>query len=92
MVGLQVRLADFVMVLDQLIKHPNVRYLAYVTGRYDYIAIILTRSSDEFAHFMESVISVMPSILRAETFVHLRVYKGKVIGPDSGQLSLAVNR
>lgn len=84
--GLQVRLADLRMVADQLTKHPNVCYLANVTGRYDFIAIVVTKSSEEFANFVENVISAIPSILRTETFVNLHIYKGQVIGLDTGHL------
>ena len=85
-VGLQVRLADLRVVADQLAKNPNVCYLANVTGRYDFIAIVITRSSGEFAAFVENVISGIPSILRTETFVNLHSYKGQVIGLDTGHL------
>jgi len=85
-VGMQVRLADLRTVADQLIRQPNVCYLANVTGRYDFIAIIVTRSSREFADFVENVISPIPSILRTETFVNLNIYKGQVIGLDAGHL------
>lgn len=85
-VGMQVRLADLRAVADQLAKNPNVCYLANVTGRYDFIAIVITRSAGEFTVFMENVISGIPSILRTETFVNLHVYKGQVIGLDTGHL------
>ena len=39
-----------------------------------------------FADFVENVISAIPSILRTETFVNLRIYKGQVIGLDIEQL------
>ena len=85
-VGMQVRLVDLRAVADQLAKNPNVCYLANVTGRYDFIAIVITRSAGEFTVFMENVISGIPSILRTETFVNLHVYKGQVIGLDTGHL------
>lgn len=85
-VGLQVRLADLREVADQLTKNPNVCYLANVTGRYEFIAIVATRSSEEFADFMENVISAIPSILRTETFVSLHIYKGYATGLDTTQL------
>jgi len=83
-VGMQVRLADLRAVADQLSENPNVCYLANVTGRYEFIAIVITKSSEEFAAFMENVISGIPSILRTETFVNLHSYKGQVIGLDAG--------
>ncbi len=85
-VGLQVRLADLREVADQLTKNPNVCYLANVTGRYEFIAIVVTKSAEEFADFMENVISAIPSILRTETFVSLHIYKGHATGLDTTQL------
>ncbi len=85
-IGLQVRLSDLRGVADRLAKHPNVCYVANVTGRFDLITIVVTKSSEEFADFMEKVISDIPSVLRTETFVNLHVYKGQVVGLETGQL------
>jgi Lrp/AsnC family transcriptional regulator for asnA, asnC and gidA len=85
-VGMQVRLADLREVGEQLVQHPNVCYLVNVTGRYEFIAIVVTKSSREFAHFMENVVSAIPSILRTETFVTLNIYKGYGNGLDTTQL------
>ncbi len=90
-VGMQVRLADLRAVADQLTKHANICYLANVTGRYDFIAIVVTKSSREFADFVENIISAIPSILRTETFVNLRIYKGRVIGLDTGHLVSSID-
>jgi Lrp/AsnC family transcriptional regulator for asnA, asnC and gidA len=76
-VGLQVPLSELRSVAEQLSKNPNVCYLANVTGRYDFIAILLTRSSKEFAYIMETVVSAIPSVIRTETFVTLNIYKGR---------------
>ena len=64
-VGIQVRLADIRTVAEQLAKNPNVCYLANVTGRYEFVAIVLTKSPGEFAYFMENAVSALPSVLRA---------------------------
>ena len=85
-VGMQVRLADIRTVGNQLAQNPNVCFLANVTGRYEFIAIILTRSSREFADFMENVVSAISSIARTETFVTLNIYKGRGNGLDTSQL------
>ena len=85
-VAMQVRLSDLRSATSQLIQHKNVCYLANVTGRYDLIAIIVTKSSREFAEFMENVVSEIPSIIRTETFVSLNIYKGQQIGMDTQQL------
>jgi len=85
-VGMQVRLADLRTVAEQLVKNPNVCYLANVTGRYELIAIVVTRSQKEYADFMENAVSAIPSILRTETFVNLNIYKGHANGLDTTQL------
>jgi Lrp/AsnC family transcriptional regulator for asnA, asnC and gidA len=85
-VGIQTRLADLKSVAEQLAKNPNVCYLVNVTGQYEFIAIVVTRSSKEFAHFMENVIPSIPSILRTETFVALNIYKGHQNVLDTAQL------
>jgi Lrp/AsnC family transcriptional regulator for asnA, asnC and gidA len=84
--GLQVRMADLRKVAEELAQKPNVCYLAFVTGRYDLMAIIITRSSEELSHFIEKEISALPSILRTETFVNLDVIKGGWPGLDTTQL------
>jgi Lrp/AsnC family transcriptional regulator for asnA, asnC and gidA len=84
--GLQVRMADLRKVAETLAQQPNVCYLAFVTGRYDLMAIIMTRSSEELSHFIENEISALPSILRTETFVNLDIIKGEWPGLDTTQL------
>ncbi len=81
-VGIQVRLTALSSIADELQRHPAVCYLVNVTGRYDLIGIIVTKSSREFADFIEGTVSVIPGIDRTESFVSLRVIKGEAIGPD----------
>lgn len=84
--GLQVRMADLRKVAENLAQRPNVCYLAFVTGRYDLMAIIMTRSSEELSQFIEKEVSALPSILRTETFVNLDIIKGGWPGLDTTQL------
>lgn len=85
-VGMQVRLADLREVAEQLAQNPHVCYLVNVTGRYEFIAIVVTKSPGEFAYFMDDVVSAIPSILRTETFVTLNIYKGHGNVLDTTQL------
>ena len=73
--GFQVRVAELSQVADALIKMPNIYYLALVTGRYDLMAIIMTRTTQELSDFIKQNIPNMPSILRSETLVNLEVLK-----------------
>ena len=84
--GLQVRVADFRKVADDLAPKPNICYLAFVTGRYDLMAIIMTQSSEELSHFIETEISAISGILRTETFVNLDIIKGGASWLDTTQL------
>ena len=76
LMGMQVNMADLRKVADNLAQKPNVCYLAFVTGRYDLMVLIMARSSEELSQFIEREISAIPSILRTETFVNLDIIKG----------------
>ena len=81
--GIQIRLTYLRSIVGELTQHANVCYLANVTGRFDLIGIIVTRTAREFADFVENVVSVIPGIDRTETFVSLNVFKGETIGMDT---------
>jgi Lrp/AsnC family transcriptional regulator for asnA, asnC and gidA len=89
--GLEVKMEDLRKVADSLAQKPSVCYLAFVTGRYDLIAIIVSRSPEELSHFIEKEISAIPSILRTETFVNLDVIKGQWPWIDTTQLIRNLN-
>jgi len=89
-VGLQVHLANVKKIGQALAKHPNVCYLANVTGAYDFIAIIIAQSTREFAAFMEEHVSSIPNVAKTETFVTLNIYKGKPGILDMSQLISAL--
>ena len=84
--GLQVRMEELRKVAENLAKNQHVCYLAFVTGRYDLMAVVVTRSPEELSYFIEKEISAIPSILRTETFVNLDIIKGAWLGVDTTQL------
>jgi len=86
LMALQVRMAELREVADALVRKSNVCYLAFVTGRYDLIAVIVTRTPQELSQFIENEISSIPGILRTETFVNLDIIKGGWSGIDTTQL------
>ena len=90
-VGIQVQMADYKKVAESLASNPNVGHLTSVTGRYALIAIVLTRSSEEFSRFMEEYISTIPSVGRTETFVTLQIVKGNWPALDISQLADTFN-
>lgn len=75
-IGFQVRMEDLRKVAENLAQNQHVCYLAFVTGRYDLMAIVVTQSPEELSRFIEKEISAIPSILRTETFVNLDIIKG----------------
>lgn len=85
-VGVQIQLEHRHEVEAQLIGNPNVCYLAVVAGRYDFIAIVVTKTSGEFAEFVQNVISRIPGIMRTETCVGLDICKGMRAGMDTASL------
>jgi Lrp/AsnC family transcriptional regulator for asnA, asnC and gidA len=80
MMALQVKIADLLKVAQMLAEKPNVYYLAFVTGRYDMLALVLARTPAELSNFIKEHISSMPSIVRTETFVNLEIIKSPWIG------------
>ena len=84
--GIQVQMKLLRKVADALASKPNVCYLAFVTGRYDLMAVLMTRSSEELSDFIEKEITSIPGILRTETFLNLDVIKGEWQGMDTTQL------
>lgn len=85
-IGMQVKMVDLRKVADVLTKKANVCHLAFIAGRFDLMALVMTRSHEELSDFIEKKISTIPSVLRTETFVNLDVIKGAWSGADTTQL------
>lgn len=75
-VGLQVTMPKMREVADHLAQNPHVCFLSFVTGRFDLVAIIACRSSDEYAIVWENDISTIPGVMRTEASVALNIIKG----------------
>ena len=86
-VAIQVAIPYLGTVAEELSKAQNVCYLVNVTGRYDFIAIVMTSSANEFSDFIEKVISTIPGISRTETFVSLKTLKGRWFTLDFTELA-----
>jgi len=86
LMGIGVRLQDLRKVAVELAKKPNVVYLAFVTGRYEIMTGILTRSVEELGIFIEKEVATIPGIERTETFLNLETIKGAQPGIDVSQL------
>ncbi len=85
-IAIQVQLKMLRKVAEALAEKPNVGYMAFVTGRYDLLAVVMTPSSDDISAFIEKEITPIPGILRTETFVNLDVIKGGWYGIDTTQI------
>jgi len=84
--ALQVSITDLRRVATNLAQNEHVCYLAFVTGRYDLIAIVVAKSPEEYRHFLESELYAIPGVVRTEAFVNLDVIKGSASLPDTTQL------
>ncbi len=76
LMGLQVQMSALRHVAQILGAKPNVQWLAFVTGRYDLMAIVIEKTTEDLSKFIEEEISAIPSIVRTETFVNLDIVKG----------------
>lgn len=85
-VGIQVQMVELDKVGEDLSQNPAVCQLTWVTGRYDLIATVATRSTEEFAKFMANELSAIPSVVRTETFVTLGMIKGTMGLADTSEL------
>ena len=84
--GLQVSVAHMRRVATKLAQNQHVCFLAFVTGRFDLIAIVVTRSPEEYSHFWESELATIPGVLRTEGFVNLDIIKGSASLLDTIEL------
>jgi len=75
--AMQIKMSDLQQVGKMLAQKPNVYYVAFVTGRYDLIVMIMSRTPQELSEFIKKYISSIPSIIRTETFVNLEIIKSQ---------------
>ena len=90
-IGLQCRVENLRAVAENLARNPHVCYLSFITGRYDLLAIVMTRSSQELSHLIEKEIWTIPNIARTETFITLDVIKGARGVLDTSELVNSLN-
>jgi len=76
-VGIQVSMAAVRNVASALAQKPNICYLTSVAGRYDLIAIIVTKTTQELSDCIELEVAPIPGIIRTETFISTNAIKGK---------------
>ena len=84
--ALDVKIGDVRKVTERLAEKPDVCYLSVVTGRYDLVAMVAARSTQELSDFIENEIATMPSVLKTETFVSLDIAKAGASLLDTTQI------
>ena len=60
-------------VAGELIKHPNVRMIWTVTGRYNLTAMAVFESTEEFSEFMRNVVGELDGLKSVETNIYLEL-------------------
>ena len=65
------------LVIEELSKRPEIRFVSTTTGRYDIIAIAQFRSTDCLSEFVTKELAKLEGIKDSETFVCLQVKKGR---------------
>lgn len=64
-------------VTNMLASRPEIKWVSTATGRYDIIAVARFRSTDDLSQFMEREMAQVEGLRDSETFICLRVKKGR---------------
>ena len=72
--GFQIHVAELGKVAHMLAQKPTVRYLAFAGGRYDLVALVVSRKPEELAQFIKEL-STNSTIIKTEAFVNLEIIK-----------------
>ncbi len=60
-------------VTKELIKHPNVRMVWTVTGKYNLTSMAVFKSTEEFSEFMRNVVGELEGLKSVETNIYLEL-------------------
>jgi Lrp/AsnC family transcriptional regulator, regulator for asnA, asnC and gidA len=70
-------------VLNELFKIPEVREVAEVTGRFDILVTMTSRSLDEMHQLISEKVGRIEGIQRTETFIEMRKTLREILYPAS---------
>src|SRR5215469_10328264 len=70
-------------VLNELFKIPEVREVAEVTGRFDVLVTMNSRSLDEMHHLISEKVGRVVGVQKTETFIEMRKTAREIIYPTS---------
>ena len=65
--------------MQTLSSQPEVKWISTTTGRFDVLAMVLFRSTDELSEFIHTQVAKIDGIRDSETFICLHVKKGKYV-------------
>lgn len=65
-------------VTRELIKHPNVRSVWTITGRYNLSSMAVFKSTQEFSEFMRNVVGELDGLKSVETNIYLELIGSQV--------------
>lgn len=60
-------------VTKELIKHPNIRMVWTVTGKYNLTSMAVFKSTEEFSEFMRNVVGELDGLKSVETNIYLEL-------------------
>jgi len=60
-------------VAGELIKHPNVRMIWTVTGKYNLTSMAVFKSTEEFSEFMRNIVGELDGLKSVETNIYLEL-------------------
>jgi Lrp/AsnC family transcriptional regulator for asnA, asnC and gidA len=70
-------------VLNELFKIPEVREVAEVTGRFDILVTMTSRSLDEMHQLISEKVGRIEGVQRTETFIEMRKTLREILYPAS---------
>jgi len=75
MIGVSVQAGQVDAVAHQIIQFPEVSYLFLASGGFDLFAEVYCKDMGHFVTFLNHKLRQVPGVLRAETFMILKMYK-----------------
>lgn len=75
MIGIRVSGERLLEVAEEISAFDEVIYLIVCTGRFDMLAEVVCRDNDHLLNFLTEKLYKVPGVLRAETYMYLRVCK-----------------
>jgi len=66
-------------VVQSLVAYNEVRWISTTTGRFDILALVRFRSSDELSNFLQRKLNDIEGLSIVETFLCLSVVKGQYV-------------